>query len=37
MLLRIDAGPAAQQMRTLDDQIEQAQAKVDKEVAELRN
>jgi multidrug resistance efflux pump len=36
VLLRIDAGPAAQQMRTLDGQIEQAQAKVDKEVAELR-
>jgi multidrug resistance efflux pump len=36
VLLRIDAGPAAQQIRTLDGQIEQGRAKVDKEVAELR-
>ncbi len=36
VLLRIDAGPAAQQIRTLDGQIEQGSAKVDKEVAELR-
>jgi len=36
VLLRIDAGPAAQQIRTLEGQIEQGRAKVDKEVAELR-
>jgi multidrug resistance efflux pump len=36
LLVRIDAGPAAQQIRTLEGQIEQASAKVDKEVAELR-
>lgn len=36
VLLRIDAGPAAQQIRTLDAKIEEARAKADKEVAELR-
>lgn len=35
LLVRIDAGQAAQQIRKLDDQIEQARAKVDKEVGEL--
>jgi multidrug resistance efflux pump len=36
VLVRIDAAQAAQQIRKLDDQIEQARAKVDKETAELR-
>lgn len=36
LLVRIDAGQAAQQIRKLDEQIEQGRAKVDKEVAELR-
>jgi len=36
VLLRIDAGQAAAQIRVLDGQIEQARAKVDKETAELR-
>lgn len=36
VLLRVDAGQPAAQIRLLDGQIEQAQAKVDKETAELR-
>jgi len=36
VLLRIDAGQPAAQIRLLDAQIEQAQAKADKETAELR-
>lgn len=36
VLVRIDAGQQASQVRDLDAKIEQARAKVDKEVAELR-
>jgi HlyD family secretion protein len=36
VLVRIDPGEAAQQVRTLEAQIEQARAKSDKEIAELR-
>lgn len=36
VLLRIDAGQAAAQIRDIDAKIEQARAKVDKETAELR-
>lgn len=35
VVLRIDAGQSASQVRTLDAQIEQARAKMDKELAEL--